>query len=900
MHTFRAICLLAAATATVMADDKPYIAGFERFHEDASDDVAGGKLLLGELQCLACHTARGVDGSLHRQAPNLKDIGRRADANFLRDFILEPHKHQPGSTMPRMMNELPNAERRTAATAIVNYLLSTGNRFQRTPPDLAAVQRGNTLYHTIGCVACHVPLSDDVNPQVVKQSRPFPNMESKYSHAGLQRFLSNPLAVRPSGRMPHMNLVGREASDIAHYLLRRTKVSAPLKYDLFHGRRRNLKDEGKLELAKTGNAEAFNLEFPHRNSNYTVRLHGFLNVPQQGEYTFHLSADDGAYLSIDEKQVIDNDSPRSNDKVRVAKATLNLTAGSHAIAVDYFQRGREQILKLEWEGPDIARQEIPAAVLSNEAAPLEPVEPIAPWQFDAAQVPQGKALFLGHGCNSCHQLEPTNDLPKSDLLAANLSGGCLKPGPSGSNPNYGFSDRQTTAITAAVDALKQPAQSKSKTGYAHTLKLLNCYACHERDKVGGVPDNRRSLFATTSIELGDEGRIPPSISGVGDKLNPEWLKQVLTNRGIARPYMTARMPQFGEKQVGHLPAAFVMADRTKQPNREPSDQPATAKEVALRLIDKGKLQCIACHDFNGHESIGIRAMDLTTMPQRLNRDWFHRYMLNPTAYRPGTKMPASWPNGRSLFKDELDSDAFRQIDAIWTYLSDGRKAIPPKGLNRKSLEVIVGGEAVVYRNKIREAGFRGICVGHPEQVNFSFDAVSMRMAQIWKGRFLNAAPHWNSNGMGRIGPLGSDVITFAKGGPFARLSDADAAWPEQLGKEAGYQFQGYDLGELQRPTFRYWFTGANITDGSTGIENGNSKTLRRTLTVTGGNTRDLWFRVWAGEEVVRDGDIYRCDKKLRVRLNADGVTRENNGRTELLVPVQFAGGKATIMIDYEW
>ena len=50
-------------------------------------------------------------------------------------------------------------------------------------------------------------------------------------------------------------------------------------------------------------------------------------------------------------------------------------------------------------------------------------------------------------------------------------------------------------------------------------------------------------------DLGDEGRLPPHLTGVGDKLQPEWLREVLLNKGTARSYMATRMPQFGEANI---------------------------------------------------------------------------------------------------------------------------------------------------------------------------------------------------------------------------------------------------------------------------------------------------------------------------------------------------------------
>ena len=54
------------------------------------------------------------------------------------------------------------------------------------------------------------------------------------------------------------------------------------------------------------------------------------------------------------------------------------------------------------------------------------------------------------------------------------------------------------------------------------------------------------------------------------------------------------------------------------------------------------------HYFGNYKATGIQSIDLQTMTTRLREDWFRRYMLNPQEYRPGTRMPAAWPRGRSV------------------------------------------------------------------------------------------------------------------------------------------------------------------------------------------------------------------------------------------------------------
>ena len=88
---------------------------------------------------------------------------------------------------------------------------------------------------------------------------------------------------------------------------------------------------------------------------------------------------------------------------------------------------------------------------------------------------------------------------------------------------------------------------------------FNCYACHERDKLGGVEEARNPHFQSDMPEMGDEGRLPPHLTGVGAKLTSEWLRTVLDQGAKDRPYMFTRMPRFGTANVSGGVRAQAMA-----------------------------------------------------------------------------------------------------------------------------------------------------------------------------------------------------------------------------------------------------------------------------------------------------------------------------------------------------
>ena len=176
---------------------------------------AVGNVMLGELNCTACHAASTQQAAWisPKAAPTLRDVGNRASAAWLVKYLASPNDAKVGATMPDLLHG--NAEQ---AEALTHYLLSLSKpNVRRVLPDKAAVARGENLFHSVGCVACHAPQNGAALPA---EFVALPRMAEKWGQDGLRKFLLDPLASRAGGRMPSLHLTEREASDIAHFLLR--------------------------------------------------------------------------------------------------------------------------------------------------------------------------------------------------------------------------------------------------------------------------------------------------------------------------------------------------------------------------------------------------------------------------------------------------------------------------------------------------------------------------------------------------------------------------------------------------------------------------------------------------------------------------------------------------------
>jgi mono/diheme cytochrome c family protein len=899
-----ALALGSAALCAAPLAAHPIVPGFERF----PTDPAGGQLLLGELNCVSCHAA---EGPAKKQAPVLDAVGSRVRVSYLKKFLADPQAVKPGTTMPNLF--VGDPARDAKVEALVHFLASTGTPRQ-TRPDLKAIVRGRDTFARIGCAACHGPR--DATGEPAKQSFafavPLGDLKSKYTIPALAAFLANPLQTRPAGRMPHL-LKPNEAQDVAHYLLQSIKANVPAgkgttRYSYFEGEWENLPDFAKIKPKATGTGPAFELALSKRGSNFGMRFEGVFNAEAAGKYTFTLSSDDGSRLLIDGKKVVDDDGVHPT---QTQSGSVELSKGVHQIVVDYFQGGGEAELNVEVESRTLGRQPLAPLVAATEADLSKKPEPKnTPKDEDALTVdPQlvstGKTLFATAGCANCHNLTIDKSLITSTakphpLKDLKLEGGCLADTPKSGVPKYDLSPDQRKAIAAAM-AKPRAASTEPAQVIARTMLTFNCYACHVRDKVGGPTEETNKHFTTTTPEMGDEGRVPPPLDGVGAKLNPEYLKQILDKGADDRPYMHTSMPGFGQANVGHLVAAFAALDTL------PAVPPVKFVEPESKIISAGRhmvgaqaFGCIKCHTFAGQKAEGVQGIDMLLMTKRLNRGWFHAYCVDPQKIRPGTRMPTAWPNGQSVLPNILDGKAATQIEAIWTYLGS-KNPQTPAGMGHKFMPLVPTDEAIIYRNFIQGAGNRAIAVGFPEKLNLAFDANELRLALIWKGGFIDAARHWTDRGAGAEGPLGDDILRLPPGPNFAVLPRTDAPWPTANPRENGQKFLGYKLTKDERPTFRYSVNGAVVEDtpNPSGKDN---PTLRRTVQVSAPTTVDgLTFRAAVGNKVEpAGGGWYKVDG-FKVRIDgADATIRQSGGKAELLVPIRLIGGKARFIQEFAW
>ncbi|HZB89218.1 MAG TPA: PKD domain-containing protein [Terracidiphilus sp.] len=100
-------------------------------------------------------------------------------------------------------------------------------------------------------------------------------------------------------------------------------------------------------------------------THYATVWNGFLDVPVDGGYTFHLLARDGARVTIDGVEVAKTGPPFAQvcgapgNAMRYDRSALGLRAGLHALHVEGLHSASEGAPRLLWEGPGLPLTDVP-------------------------------------------------------------------------------------------------------------------------------------------------------------------------------------------------------------------------------------------------------------------------------------------------------------------------------------------------------------------------------------------------------------------------------------------------------------------------------------------------------------------------------------------------------------
>jgi cytochrome c551/c552/cytochrome c553 len=683
-----------------------------------------------------------------------------------------------------------------------------GHLSSQAPPRLehdARLEQGRFLAEEYACVRCHRPAATDrMAAGLTNRQGPDLSQIGERDNAGwIERWLESPHALRPGAIMPVMfteDDAGKaERYAVAHYL---ASLGGPVRTN-----RKPLNEKDRADSARRGQALYNNL----------------------GCTACH-SAPNKTATKTSETSFIASEASHFPLTGLGSKTTPEKLAEYLQDPLAHDPSGRmPRMLLQQNEAIDLAHFLCQSKVEGLSTTLPEAAKDAKPVDWNAI----GKRLVVAKGCVNCHTVKsggkgigdapiftPLGDLKKRDKAAL----GCLAndAGQRGKAPEFGFAPADRDALRLFLaEGLTGAGSSAPAHAARETIRRFNCLACHNRDGEGGLSVEIVEQLRKFQNAESAEAVLPPTLTGVGHRLRTPWMRQVLLSAGRARPWMSLRMPQFGDANVGALPDQVASLEGTlPDEDVHKTALSATKIEAGRTLIGKSAFGCISCHDLSGIPNTGTRGPDLAGMNQRVRYEWYLRWLEQPQRMQPGTRMPQVFTDGKSLLASVLNGDAPAQADAIWGYLSLGPGLPLPEGMGApKGMVLTVKDKPYLLRTFMPDAGSRAVAIGFPNGVSAAFDAHTCRLAYAWSGQFLDASPVWDGRGGNPAHVLGPHIWNAPAGCPIAATTSNEPPDFAARAKDPAFggalpegkvfdgvpllHFDGYSEDKAGAPTFRY-------------------------------------------------------------------------------------------------
>jgi len=193
-------------------------------------EVARGKDIWDESNCMGCHTLLGEGGYY---APELTKVYERRGPEFIRAMLRDPEKMYPGQ---RKMKNYHFSEKQIED--LVEFFKWIGNMdLQGFPPKPSLMQvampaaAGTQVLATVGtrpqvfnqlCVACHV-LSGQGGNVGPKLDLVGDRLQADY----LTRWLRDPAAVKADTKMPKLPLSEEQIQELVAFLSQQKSEAKP-------------------------------------------------------------------------------------------------------------------------------------------------------------------------------------------------------------------------------------------------------------------------------------------------------------------------------------------------------------------------------------------------------------------------------------------------------------------------------------------------------------------------------------------------------------------------------------------------------------------------------------------------------------------------------------------------
>jgi alpha-L-fucosidase len=134
-------------------------------------------------------------------------------------------------------------------------------------------------------------------------------------------------------------------------------------YNYYEGDWDKVPDFSQLKPVQYGACSALDLSCKKRKEYYGFEFTGYIKVPKDGVYAFFVESDDGSEMYVGDDLVVDNDGLHGLAEKR---GLIALAQGLHPIRIYYFNKTGGDGLTVSYQGPGIAKQPVPAAMLGHK------------------------------------------------------------------------------------------------------------------------------------------------------------------------------------------------------------------------------------------------------------------------------------------------------------------------------------------------------------------------------------------------------------------------------------------------------------------------------------------------------------------------------------------------------
>ncbi|WP_062060316.1 GH92 family glycosyl hydrolase [Aquimarina longa] len=228
----------------------------------------------------------------------------------------------------------------TKSVVSIPYIKSDYKEFlTKMKVDLGCDTKNAEIYYTIDGTEPTKSSTKFVAPFIINQTT---NLKVKAFHKDL---ISSYTTHIPLTRLENVTNIAKK------------QLENGLDYAYYEGIFRSVYDFSLEKPLKTGVVKEIDISNRLRDEWIGFSFDGYIEIIKEGTYTFEISANDGAQLLINGKELFESDGRKSFSFTQ--KNKIILSKGLHKFQVKYFQCSDNIGLSAFWEGPDIKRQKIP-------------------------------------------------------------------------------------------------------------------------------------------------------------------------------------------------------------------------------------------------------------------------------------------------------------------------------------------------------------------------------------------------------------------------------------------------------------------------------------------------------------------------------------------------------------